>query len=154
MEIEAKIAQMGLTIPSLPDRSIRRARAVRTGNLLFLEGHGPFKDGGYPFKGPVGERISITEAAAATRYNALAMLSTVKSEIGDLDRVVKIVNVLALGYGSAGFNRAGAVADGCSELLLDLYGSRGGHARSAIAVMGLGLDIVCQTEMIVEVEAE
>jgi enamine deaminase RidA (YjgF/YER057c/UK114 family) len=152
MEIESKIATMGLELPELPAQKTRRIRANRTGNLVFLAGHGPFKDGSYPFKGPVGVAISVEEAKAATRYNALALLKSLKDEIGDLDRVVKIVKVVAFVYAPPGFNQASVVADGCSDLLMDLYGERGRHSRSAISVAGLGLDIVCETEMIVEVQ--
>ncbi len=68
MEIEAKIAAMGLELPELPPQKTRRVRATRTtSNLVYLAGHGPFKDGGYPFKGPVGEAISVEDASAATR---------------------------------------------------------------------------------------
>ncbi len=152
MDIEARIAEMGFELPQLPVQKTRRIRANRTGNLVFLAGHGPFKDGGYPFKGPVGEAISIEDARAATRYNALALLKSLKDEIGDLDRVVKIVKVVAFVYAPPGFNQASVVADGCSDLLMDLYGERGRHSRSAISVGGLALDIVCETEMIVEVQ--
>lgn len=151
MEIEAKISAMGFTLPELPVVNTRRVRATRSGNLVFLAGHGPFKDGGYPFKGPVPEAISVEEAAQATRYNALALLSTLKGAIGDLDQVTRILKVVAFVNAVPGFNRASEVANGCSDLLMDLYGERGRHSRSAIAVAGLGLDICCETEMIVEV---
>lgn len=154
MQIEARIAEMGLELPELPAQKTRRIRANRTGNLVYLAGHGPFKDGGYPFKGPVGEVTSVEDAKAATRYNALALLKSLKDEIGDLDRVVKIVKVVAFVYAPFGFNQASAVADGCSDLLMDLYGERGRHSRSAICVSGLALDIVCETEMIVEVQPD
>lgn len=151
MEIEAKIAALGLKLPELPIQTTRRVRANRTGNLVFLAGHGPFKDGGYPFKGPVSQAISVEEAKAATRYNALALLKSLKDEIGDLDRVVKIVKLVAFVYAPFGFNQSSMVADGCSDLLMDIFGERGRHSRSAICVSGLALDIVCETEMIVEV---
>lgn len=151
MEIEAKIKAMGFTLPELPVVNTRRVRATRTGNLVFLAGHGPFKDGGYPFKGPVPEAITVAEANQATRYNALALLSTLKGVIGDLDQVTRILKVVAFVNAVPGFNRASEVANGCSDLLMDLYGERGRHSRSAIAVAGLGLDICCETEMIVEV---
>jgi len=154
MQIEARIAEMGLELPELPPQKTRRIRANRTGNLVYLAGHGPFKDGSYPFKGPVGAAISVEDAKAATRYNALALLKSLQDEIGDLDRVVKIVKVVAFVYAPFGFNQASAVADGCSDLLMDLYGERGRHSRSAICVSGLALDIVCETEMIVEVQPD
>ncbi|WFE38581.1 RidA family protein [Micromonospora sp. WMMD998] len=151
MEIEAKISAMGFTLPELPVVKTRRVRATRSGNLVFLAGHGPYKDGGYPFKGPVPEAITVEEAGRATRYNALALLATLKGTIGDLDQVTRILKVVAFVNAVPGFNRASEVANGCSELLMDLYGERGRHSRSAIAVAGLGLDICCETEMVVEV---
>ena len=154
VEIEEKISAMGFTLPDLPVQNTRRVRANRTGNLVFLAGHGPFKDGGYPFKGPVPDAISVEEASQATRYNALALLSSLKGEIGDLDRVRRIVKLVAFVNAVPGFNRASEVANGCSDLLMDLYGDRGRHSRSAIAVCGLSLDICCETEMIVEVDGD
>jgi enamine deaminase RidA (YjgF/YER057c/UK114 family) len=152
MEIERRIAELGLTLPELPTKAgTRRVRSVRTGNLVYLAGHGPFKDGGYPFKGPVGRAISVEEAAAATRYNALGLLASLKNEIGDLDDVVRIVKVNAFVYGEPGFNQPSVVAEGCSDLLMDLYGERGHHARSAVTVAALTLDICCEIEMVVEV---
>ncbi|GIW08837.1 MAG: hypothetical protein KatS3mg060_3642 [Dehalococcoidia bacterium] len=152
MEIEQKIAALGLALPELPPQTTtRRVRAVRTGNLVFLAGHGPFKDGGYPFKGPVPDAISVEGAREATRYNALALLSSLKTAIGDLDKVTRIVKIVAYVYAVPGFDRASEVANGCSDLLMDLYGERGRHARSAISVSGLALNICCETEMVVEV---
>ncbi|MFI2714013.1 RidA family protein [Micromonospora sp. NPDC018662] len=152
MEIEKKIAELGLELPVLPEKpGTRRVRAVRTGNLVYLAGHGPFHEGGYPFKGPVGVAIGVAEARAATRYNALALLSSLRREIGDLDDVVRIVKINAYVYGEPGFNKPSVVAEGCSDLLMDLYGERGRHARSAVTVAALTLDICCETEMIVEV---
>jgi enamine deaminase RidA (YjgF/YER057c/UK114 family) len=152
MEIERKIADMGLELPELPAKpGSRRVRAVRTGNLVYLAGHGPYKDGGYPFKGPVGVAISVEAAREATRGNALALLSSLKNEIGDLDKVVRIVKVNAYVYGEPGFNHPSEVADGCSDFLMDLFGEKGIHARSAVTVAALTMDICCEIEMVVEV---
>lgn len=152
MEIEKRIADLGLQLPELPEKKgNRRLRSVRTGNLLYLAGHGPFQNGGYPFKGPVGQNISVEDARKATRYNALALLSTVKKALGDLDLVSQIVKVNAYVYGAPGFNRPSEVAEGCSDLLIDLYGERGRHARSAVVTAGLTMDICCETEMVVEI---
>ena len=152
MKIEQEIAARGFEIPELPAKAeTRRVRGVRTGNLLYTAGHGPFKDGGYPFKGPVGVNISVEEAREATKYNALALLSTVRSMIGDLDLVTQIVKLNAYVYGPPGFNQPSVVAEGCSDLLIDLYGERGRHARSAVNVASLTLDICCEIEMIVEI---
>ncbi len=152
MEIERKIAAQGLELPELPTKpGTRRVRAVRTGNLVYLAGHGPYKDGGYPFKGPVGVAISVDAAREATRGNALALLSSLKNEIGDLDKVVRIVKVNAYVYGEPGFNQPSVVADGCSDFLMDLFGEKGIHARSAVTVAALTMDICCEIEMVVEV---
>lgn len=122
MEIESKIESMGFELPRLPEKSdTRRVRWVRTGDLVYTAGHGPYRDGGYPFKGPVGTRISVEDAREATRYNALALLSTVKLALGDLDLVDQIVKINAYVYGHPGFNQPSIVAEGCSDLLIDVY---------------------------------
>lgn len=147
------ITELGLELPELPTKAgTRRVRAVRAGDLVYLAGHGPYKDGGYPFHGPVGVAITVEEAQAATRYNALGLLASLKNEIGDLDDVVRIVKVNAYVYGEPGFNRPSVVAEGCSDLLMDLYGERGRHARSAVTVAALTLDICCEIEMVVQVK--
>lgn len=152
MNIESKIVEMGLTLPELPRKAgTRRVRAARAGDLVFLAGHGPFKDGGYPFQGPVPDALPVEEARAATRYNALALLASLREEIGDLDAVRRILKVTAFVNARPGFTQASVVADGCSDLLIDLYGERGRHTRSAIAVVGLALNICCETEMVVQV---
>ena len=152
MEIEGRIAEMGFALPELPEkRTTRRVRSVRSGDLVFLAGHGPFKDGGYPFKGPVPTSISVEDARSATRYNALALLSSLKGEIGDLDRVERILKLNAYVYGEPGFDQASQVAEGCSDLLIDLFGERGRHVRSAITVADLALGICCEVEMVVQV---
>lgn len=152
MEVEAHITELGLELPVLPvKQGTRRVRAVRSGDLLFLAGHGPWHDGGYPFKGPVPETLSVEQARGATAYNALALLATVRAELGDLDRVEQIVKVNAYVFGVPGFDRASQVAEGCSDLLIDLYGARGRHARSAVAVAGLALGVCCEVEMVVRV---
>src|SRR3954447_19187259 len=113
MEIEAKITEMGLALPELaPWTFTRRVRAVRTGNLVYLGGQLPLKDGGYPFKGPVPTAMSVEEAGEATKYNALALLAVLKQEIGDLDNVKRIVKINAYIYAEPGFNRATEVANG------------------------------------------
>ena len=155
MHVEAAIREAGLELPTLPPKQgSRRVRAVRSGDLLFIAGHGPFHDGGYPFKGPVPERLSVEEARHATRYNAMALLSTVRTWLGDLDLVEQIVKVNAYVFGVPGFQQASQVAEGCSDLLIDLYGERGRHARSAVAVAGLALGICCEVEMVVRVAPE
>jgi enamine deaminase RidA (YjgF/YER057c/UK114 family) len=118
---------------------------------VFLAGHGPFRDGGYPYRGPVPEALTVEEARAATRYNALALLATLRGEIGDLDRLTRVVRITAYVFAVRGFDQASAVAEGCSDLLIDLYGERGRHVRSAVAVSGLALSVCCETEMIAEV---
>lgn len=152
---EQRLIELGLTLPVLPEKpETRRVRAVRTGDLVYLAGHGPFQDGGYPWKGPVGSALSVEDARAATRLNALALLSTLRGEIGDLDRVRRIVKVNAYVFGEPGFNQPSIVAEGCSDLLIDVFGDRGRHARSAVVVAGLTMNICCETEMIVEVQPD
>ena len=155
MDIERQLEVMGLELPDLPEKpGGRRVRATRCGALVFLAGHGPYKDGGYPFKGPVPSEISVEAASEATRYNALGLLSSLKKLIGDLDRVEQILKLTAYVNGVPGFTQASAVAEGCSDLLMDLYGDRGRHTRSAVCVNGLGLNICCEIEMVVSINGD
>lgn len=152
MSIDDQIELLGLVLPIMPDKlTTNRVRAVRAGDLVFLAGHGPFENGEYPHKGPVGSRISVEEARSATRFNALALLSTLKAEIGTLDQVERIVKLTAYVFGEPGFNQPSLVADGCSDLIIDIFGERGRHARSAVVVAGLTMDICCEIEMVVQV---
>ena len=125
--------------------------AVRSGNLLYLSGLGPLSKDGLLITGKVGSEVLLPEAREAARLVALGLLSTVRDELGSLNRVSRIVKILGMVNCAPGFNQMPAVIDGCSDLLMDVFGpSVGAHARSAVGMAELPFDIPVEIEMIVE----
>ncbi|MEM7051036.1 MAG: RidA family protein [Acidobacteriota bacterium] len=150
---EGRLAKLGLELPTLPPPAANYVRAVRTGNLVFLSGHGPWRaEGGY-IKGRLGDDVSVEQGYEAARLTALAMLSSLKGEIGDLDRVRRIVKVLGMVRSTPDFTQQSAVINGCSDLLVEVFGKeRGQHARAAVGMASLPIGIAVEIEMVVEVE--
>lgn len=147
---EEKLAGMGIELvePGPPEGLY--VPAVTSGKLVFLSGHGPQKpDGGYVI-GKVGSDISLEEGQLAARYTCIAMLGSLKQEIGELSRVKRIVRVFGMVNVADGFNQMPAVINGCSQLLIDLWGENGRHARAAVGMAELPFDISVEIEMVVE----
>ena len=151
--VEAKIQELGYELGISPMPLGHYVRAVATGNLVFVAGHGPFdKEGKTAVRGQVGGSLSLEEGQRAAALCVLACLSSLKAEIGDLDRVTRIVKVLAFVNCAPGFNATSAVIDGASELLRAVFGERGAHARAAIGTSVLPYDIPVEIELIAEIE--
>ena len=150
--VEAKLKEMGITLPESPPPAANYVPAVRTGSLLFLSGVGPAArpDGTAP-KGKLGKDLSVEEGYEAARLTALNLLARLKAELGDLDKVKRIVKLLSMVNATPDFTQPPAVANGCSDLLVELYGDRGRHARSAVGMAALPNQIPVEIEMIVEV---
>lgn len=125
--------------------------AVRSGNLVFLAGHGPVRPDGSYITGSLGDGMTVEEGYEAARVTALALLASLKEEFGDLDRVNRIVKVLGMVRCTSDFEQQPAVINGASDLLVELYGERGRHARSAVGMAALPAGIAVEIEMIVEV---
>jgi enamine deaminase RidA (YjgF/YER057c/UK114 family) len=150
---EERIAALGLVLPDPPLPRANYVSAVRTGSLLFLAGHGPYRPDGSMTQGKVGAELSLEEGRDAARLVALNLLATVRRELGSLDRVVRVVKVLGMVNGAAGFVSSPEVINGCSDLLVEVFGpSIGPHARSAVGVGELPFNIAVEIEMICEVE--
>jgi enamine deaminase RidA (YjgF/YER057c/UK114 family) len=155
MEIEARLNALGLVLPD----PIRAPAGVRLpfsfvrvhGSRAFISGHGPTAPDGTlagPF-GKVGDTLTLEQGYAAARLTALAMLASLRRELGDLDRVEAWLRVFGMVNSTPGFSRQPAVINGFSDLIIELYGpQRGGHARSAVGMAALPFDIP------VEIEAE
>ena len=122
------------------------------GSLVFLSGHGPVRPEGGLVTGRLGDDLSIEEGAAAMRLTAVALLASLRAEIGDLDRVVRIVKLLCMVNSTPDFQKQPAVADGASDLLVEVFGERGRHARAAVGVASLPFGMAVEVEMVVEVE--
>ncbi len=152
MQVEKRLAEMGLALPGPTAAVATYASCVRDGDLIYVSGHGPF-DGGKPlYVGRVGAELTEAEGYAAARAAALALLATLKAELGDLDRVDRFVKLLGFVSSANGFERQPWVINGASDLFVALYGERGRHARSAIGTSQLPLNIPVEIEIIVRVK--
>ena len=151
--VDDKLKQMGLTLPEAPDPIANYVPAVRTGNLLFLSGLGPRSGpGGTDLVGKLGTDLTVEQGYEAARQTGINILARLKGALGDLDRVKRIVKVLAMVNAAPGFTRPPDVANGCSDLLVEVFGERGRHARSAVGMNALPNNIPVEIEIIVEVE--
>ena len=151
MTIEAKLKEMGLELPAAAQPVANYVSAVRTGRLVFLSGHGPIRNDGSLITGKVGADLTTEEGYQAARQVALVLLASLKDEIGDLDKVVRVVKLLGMVNCPADFTDQPKVINGASDLLVELYGDRGRHARSAVGMAALPMNIAVEIEMIVEV---
>lgn len=151
MRIEDKLSQMGLTLPEPGPPAGNYIGAVRVGDLLFVSGHGPRREGQY-LTGKVGRDLSSEQAYEAAKLVMLNCLASVKRELGDLDRVKRIVKLLGMVNCTEDFTEHPTVINGGSDLLVALYGEQGRHARSAVGMQQLPMNIPVEIEMIVEIQ--
>jgi enamine deaminase RidA (YjgF/YER057c/UK114 family) len=151
MEIENRLIEMGLSLPEPPTPVGVYLPARQTGNLLFLSGTTCYIPGGFLYKGRLGAELDIEQGYAAALQTMLNLLSVVKREIGDLDRVECIVKLNGYVNCVPEFNRQPEVINGASELLVKLFGERGRHARTSIGVNTLPGDIPVEIEMILQI---
>lgn len=126
-------------------------KAVRVGNLIFLSGHGPLKADGSYMTGKVGKDATLEQAFMAARQTAISMLSTLKAEVGDLNKVKRVVKVFGMVNCTEDFTDQPKVMNGFSDLIVSVYGEKGIHARSAVGVISLPGNMMVEVEMIVEV---
>ncbi len=150
--VEKRIQELGITLPESPQPIANYVPTVRTGNLLFVAGLGPAArpDGTTP-NGKVGKDLTQEEGYEAARLVGINLLARLKSSLGDLDRVSRIVKLLSMVNCAPEFTQQPAVANGCSDLLVEVFGERGRHARSAVGMSSLPNDIPVEIEMVVEV---
>ena len=151
MTPEAQLTTLGLTLPPPPPRGGVYKPVVIVGNVAYVSGHGPYRGPDDYICGRVGADMSLEEGKAAARQVGLAMLATLKSELGSLDRVKRVVKLLGMVNAVPGFRDHPRVIDGCSELLVDLFGEDGLHARSAVGMGSLPMNIPVEIEAIVAV---
>ena len=152
MQIEQKIAGMGLKLAAPAAPLANFVQTKRAGNLLFVAGHLPrLANGSVLFPGKVGRDVTVEEGYDAARLAAVNCLASIKQATGDLDRVKQIVKLLVMVNAEPDFDRHFVVANGASDLLVELYGESGRHARSAVGMAGLPRGSCVEVEMIVEV---
>ncbi len=152
MRVEQELARLGLKLPEPMPPVANYIGAVRVGSLLFVSGHGPRMDGKLMFQGKVGRDLTVEQGYEAARLVMLNCLGTIKREIGDLDKVERIVKLLGFVNAPEGFRESPKVINGASDLLVQLYGEKGRHARSAIGVAALPMEIAVEIEMIAQLK--
>lgn len=152
MSIENRLKELGLEIPAAAAPAAMYVPVKQTGNLLFVSGQIPVKDGAMQFTGKAGKERTLEEAQAAARLCAINIIAAVKGFTGDLDKVKSIVKITCFVASETGFDKQHLVANGASELLFDVFGEAGRHTRSAVAVNQLPLDATVEVEAIIEIE--
>ena len=150
MSASARLEQLGVTLPEVVAPLASYVPAVRTGNLVYTAGQLPMQAGKLVGTGKVGAEVSPEEGKALARICALNALAAVDSLVG-IDAVTRVVKVVGFVASAPGFNGQPGVVNGASELLGDVFGDQGAHARSAVGVSELPLDAPVEVELIVEV---
>lgn len=148
--IADRLTELGLTLPTVAKPLAAYVPAVVTGNLVYTAGQLPFVDGVLPKTGKFGAELTVDDGAALAQQCALNALAAVESVIGSLDRVTRIVKVVAFIASTPDFTAQPAVANGASEILGKIFGEAGIHARSAVGVPSLPIDSPIEVELIVE----
>lgn len=151
-DVEAKLKELGITLPAVPPPVANYVNSVRTGDLVFMAGKGPNRpEGGY-VTGKLGKDLSVEEGYQAARLAAIIQLAALKAEIGDLNKVKRIVKVLGMVNAVPEFTDHPEVINGFSDLMVEVFGDKGKHARAAVGMGSLPRNIAVEIEMIVEVE--
>jgi len=151
-EMEIKLEKMGIVLPEIPKPVAAYIPAKQTGNLVFTAGQLPMVQGELISKGLLGQDVEIDEANKAARICTLNALAAIKGVIGDLDRINQIIRVVGYVASVPTFTQQPAVVNGASELLLEIFGENGKHARSAVGMAVLPFNASVEIELTVEVE--
>jgi enamine deaminase RidA (YjgF/YER057c/UK114 family) len=151
-QVEDKLKSMGYTIPTPPSSAGNYVPFYRTGNLVFLSGVGPRQADGSMVRGKVGSDLTVEEAYQAAQLCALTSLANLKAAIGDLDKVSHFVKVLGMVNAEPDFTEPPAVINGYSDMIVEAFGEKGRHARSAVGMVALPGNMAVEVEAIVEVE--
>jgi len=151
MSAERRLADLGITVPTLPPPVASYVPAVRTGRLVFASGQTPTIGGVLQVRGKLGDGVSVEEGHRAARLAALNCLAEVRGLLGSLDAVSRVVRLTGYVASAPGFGEQPAVVNGASQLIEEVFGDAGRHARSAIGVAELPFGAPVEIELIVEV---
>ena len=152
VKVEERLRELGVKLPEPGKPLAAYVPYVRTGNLVFISGQVCTVDGELRYKGKVGEDVTEEQAYEAARIAAINLLAILKSAVGDLDKVKRIVNVHGYVNSAKGFVRHPMVINGASEFLVEVFGDKGKHSRCALSCNELPFDTPVEVEMIAEVE--
>ena len=151
---EARLAELGIELPEPPSPVANYVNGVQTGNLIFLAGKGPLRPDGAELRGKLGADLTIEEGYEAARLTAINQLAVLKAMLGDLSRVVRVVKVLGMVNSDPDFVEQPAVINGFSDLIVEVFGERGKHARAAVGMATLPRGQAVEIELVVEVSLE
>lgn len=151
MSAERRLADLGITVPTLPPPVAAYVPAVRTGRIVYASGQTPTIDGVLQVRGKLGDGVSVEEGQRAARLAALNCLAEVRGLLGSLDAVSRVVRLTGYVASAPGFGEQPAVMNGASQLIEEVFGEAGRHARSAIGVAELPFGAPVEVELIVEV---
>ena len=151
---EARLKMLGIELPMAPKPAANYVTATQSGRLVFLAGQGPLANGQVIYRGKVGVDLSEDDAYQAAKLTIKNSLAILREHAGSLDRVTRILKLLAWVNCAEGFGRQHLVLNGASDLLVEIFGDRGRHARSAVSAHDLPFGIAVEIEMIAEVDFE
>ncbi len=152
MSAEKRLVELGITLPPPWKDRENRVRALRSGNHVYMSGHGPLSPDSVPLVvGKLGRELTLEQGNAAARLTGLACLGTLRGLIGNLDRVTRVVRVLGFVNCAPGFNTLSGVMHGFSDLMVEVFGESGRHTRSSIGVAELHADMPVEVEALFEI---
>ncbi len=154
MGAEARLKELGISLPQPATPVANYVGAVRVGNLLFVSGHGPLRTDGKPMaRGKVGRELTVEQGYQVAREVGLSLLATTRAQLGSLDKVKRVVKVLGMVNSADDFGDQPKVINGFSDLMVQVFGeATGKHARSAVGMAGLPMGIPVEIEMVLEVD--
>ena len=151
MTPEERLAELGIELPEAPVAVANYLPCIRTGNMVITAGQLPFIDGEILHPGKVGDRVPVEQGSEAARVAVINGLAQIKSLVGDLSRVTRVVRIEGFVQSAAGFQQQSIVMNGASDFVVEVFGEAGKHTRTAIGVSELPLNAACQISLFVEV---
>ena len=151
---EENLKALGIVLPKLSAPIANYVNYVRTGNLIYFSGSGPSVEGQGYVQGKLGKDMTIEQGREAARITGINLIASLKNAVGDLNKVKRIVKVLGMVNSTESFTDQPKVINGFSDLMVAIFGEKGKHARSAVGIVSLPLNMAVEIEMIVEVEEE
>jgi enamine deaminase RidA (YjgF/YER057c/UK114 family) len=152
MPFEAKLKELGITLPPAPKPIAAYIPAVRSGNLLYLSGVIPIVDGKMTYIGKLGKEVPVEDGYEAARIALLNALAIIKGEVGSLDQIERIIKLTGYVASSPGFTQQPAVINGASDLLLKIFGEKGLHSRVSVGAAELPLGAPVELDLLVELK--
>ncbi len=152
VNIEARLKELNIELTTPKPPTANFVKTVRVGNLVYTSGHGPDRAEGGPLTGRVGDDLTLEQGQEAARLTGVSLLSSLKAEIGDLSKIKRVVKVLGMVQSTPEFKDQPKVMNAFSDMMVDIFGQKGKHARSAVGMSALPGNIAIEIEMIVEVE--